>query len=89
MDFKTLLTHVSVNMTFSSNSENELGFSTPGPINIIIFCEITAKQIPIITSLIFGITSSLTLLGLLTLMNWPSVDSESLVNFSFQLFTVL
>ena len=51
------------------DSENELGFSTPGPINIIIFCEITAKQIPIITSLIFSITSSLTLLGLLTLMN--------------------
>ena len=88
MGFKTSLTHVSVSMTFPSNSDNVLGFfavSSPVPIDIIIFCEITAKRIPII----FSITSSLTLLCLLTLMNWSSLDSGSFVIFSFQLFTVL
>ena len=82
MDFKTTLAHISVGITFPQSSDNELGlfsFSNSVPIDLTIFRKVTApgKQIPIITSLIFSITSSLILLGLPTLVNWLSFNSRS------------
>ena len=94
LDFKTPLAHMPVNVTFSPDSDNGLGlfaFSTPAPIVITILCEITApaRWIPIITSLIFQITPSLTLLDLPTLTNWLYLDPKSFLIFFFQLVTVL
>ena len=94
MDFKTPLANISVSIIIPPNSYNELrlfAFSTPVPIDITILREITtsAKRIPIITSLIFTIISSLTLSCLPALVNCPSLDSGFFVTFFFQLFTVL
>ena len=58
-------------------------FQCPYSIDITIFREIAApaKRIPIITSMIFSIISSLTLLGLPALVNWHSLDSGSFAFF--------
>ena len=88
MDFKKPLAHTSVSITFSPNSDNELGlvaFSTLVRIDITIYCEVAApvKRIPIIASLIFSITLSLTVLVLLSLglLKWSSVGSGPFVIF--------